>query len=274
MIDVTSSIKQPTRFNPYSQMVGIAIHHSVTGASAQWTQEQDLAHLRGIDNYHQSIGYGLFGYHMATFPSGRVYLCGALNGQRAHVARRNHELIGIVNIGDFSSKLPSEVQLRACAEAIKFTQATLVNNGGNPDVPIKGHTEWAVPDWPTACPGMLKGFDWTPYLTQGAEDMYNQQDVWAGYFNDKTFPAGDHSFNAYADFGWSPNTKYGMAQFLVRGGAAEILHGNGQVAHNLGWGETSAYTAVVIIKPDADGWWSLSTQGLDLQGVRALAHWT
>lgn len=277
ILDASNEVTLPQgkKQNPWSQLIGIAIHHSVTSASPDWTEAQERAHIRAIDAYHVSVGFGCFGYHMATFPSGRVYQVGSLNGQRAHVAYRNHELVGIVNIGTFTNQLPSDTQLRACAEAIEFVQATILNNNGKLGLPILGHTEWAVDASPTGCPGMLEGFDWTPYL--GGDEMgdtYNQQDVWAGYFNDKAFPAGNHSFNAIADFGWPQGTKYGMVQFLVRGGAAEILHGNGQVANNLGWGQTSPYNAVVIIKPADDGWWSMQTQGLDVQGVRALGYWT
>jgi len=140
-----------------AQVIGIAIHHSVTTSYTRASVEQEIDHLLSIDRYHSGQGWGGIGYHLAVFPSGRYYLCGSLDGARAHVAFRNHELIGIVLIGDFSTQPPPLLQLDAGAQAVAFVRRTY------PDRPIKGHRDWALPQYPTACPGGTYK-SWLSYL--------------------------------------------------------------------------------------------------------------
>lgn len=149
VIDIRSStyISHPEGFRPLGVIIGTAIHHSVTFMHTEATESQELNHIRAIDNYHLSLGYGGFGYHAAAFPSGRAYLCG--DGQRAHVEGRNHQLYGIVAIGNFVDALPTPAQLDAIRSLIVY-----------PELPVKGHNEWALPGKGTACAGQLNGFDW------------------------------------------------------------------------------------------------------------------
>src|SRR5687768_2191227 len=85
-------------------LAGIAVHHSVSGdyLTAQASEADELAQLDAVDRYHVSQDFGGIGYHVAAFASGRLYLLGDLDGARAHVAGRNHELLGIVAIGTFT----------------------------------------------------------------------------------------------------------------------------------------------------------------------------
>ena len=133
---------------------GIAIHHSVTTGNAAWGEAEELGHIQTIDRYHVQIEYGGFGYHLAAFPSGRSYLCGDLAGQRAHVASRNHELIGIVAIGNFVGGLPAPPQMNAIMDCITYTRQVVGVH------PVKGHNEWALPGQGTACAGALNGYQW------------------------------------------------------------------------------------------------------------------
>lgn len=158
MIDARSYVTAPVGRKPVGQVIGYAVHHSVTTMAPSATETQELAHIKTIDAYHVSIGYGGFGYHMAAFPSGRAYLAGDLTGQRAHVKDRNHELIGIVAIGDFSNALPGIPQLHAIRDCLEFAAA------GYGELPVKGHNDWALPGQGTVCAGQLNRYPWGPIL--------------------------------------------------------------------------------------------------------------
>jgi hypothetical protein len=142
-------------------VIGIAIHHSVSGGSFFMsnapTQGDELSHLEMIDRYHASKGWGGFGYHQAVFLSGRYYLCGNLNGARAHVASRNNQLVGLVLIGTFTTVLPPASQLAAAAAGVAYIRRTY------PGRPIGPHRNWALLSEPTSCPGDTWA-SWLPAL--------------------------------------------------------------------------------------------------------------
>src|SRR3989442_4543210 len=132
-------------------VIGIAIHHSVSGGqffmSSAPSQDEELSHLLMIDQYHASLGWAGCAYHMPAFPSGRFYLCGSLTGARAHVASRNNELVGQVLIGNFMDTPPPASQLFAAADGVAYMRRTY------PGRPIQPHRNWALPAYPTSCPG-------------------------------------------------------------------------------------------------------------------------
>ena len=171
MIDARAYVTSPAGryYVPWSDVIGIAIHHSVSGlqffTAAAMTPEDELNHIRMIDIYHASQGWGGFGYHLAPFPSGRLYLCGDLDGARAHVASRNHELRGIVFIGDFTARDPGPAQLAAGAEAV----AQVRQAAGRP-LALAGHRTWALPEYPTSCPGDRLAARLAELETQPEED--------------------------------------------------------------------------------------------------------
>ncbi len=154
MIDARAYVTNPAGryYSPLSGVIGIAIHHSVTWAGLPFAEAAselvEVLHIQTIDAYHVSQGWGGFGYHLASFPSGRFYLCGDLDGARAHVASRNHELRGVVFIGDFTARDPGPAQLAAGAEAV-----ALVRQAAGRPLALAGHRAWALPDYPTSCPG-------------------------------------------------------------------------------------------------------------------------
>lgn len=155
MIDARNLVTNPggSRTVPNATRIGIAFHHSVSGQTLtpQSTEAQERAHITAIDNYHVSIGYGGFAYHAAVFPSGRAYQCGNLDSQRAHVAGRNHELLGVVLVGDFTSELPGMPQLLGTKGVIAEFRAFV----GKP-LPARGHGQWALPGSPSTCPGLTR----------------------------------------------------------------------------------------------------------------------
>lgn len=155
MIDARAYVTNPAGNAgkiPPATRIGIAVHHSVTGQkiTETATESYELDHIKAIDQYHVSVGYGGFGYHAAVFPSGRAYLCGDLDSQRAHVAKRNHELLGVVLIGDFTDHIPEGKQLAGLGAVLREFTAYLGR-----EVPIKGHTGWALPGEGTGCPGRV-----------------------------------------------------------------------------------------------------------------------
>ena len=144
--DLSHLVTNPSGFRPLGKLIGIALHHTVTTISPAATPDEEIAHIRRIDAYHASLGWGGFGYHYAVMPSGRVYRTGS--GSRAHVASRNHELIGIAWVGDLSGRRPTAIEIAAAAEAVQDAWER-----AGEELPIKGHRDWALPAYPTACPG-------------------------------------------------------------------------------------------------------------------------
>lgn len=152
-----------------ANLIGIAVHHSVSGdyLGESATEAAERAQIQAIDRYHVAQDFGGIGYHMAAFASGRLYLLGDLSGARAHVAGRNHELLGVVAIGTFTERLPGDRQLAALDEAI----ARMREHAGK-ELPVKGHADWALPGQGTACPGTLRQVDWDRSVeTMRQQDM-------------------------------------------------------------------------------------------------------
>lgn len=155
LIDARQHVTNPAGFGVISKPIGLALHHSVSGGSffmaGETTPTDEINHIRLIDQYHVSVGFGGFAYHSCAFASGRSYQTGNFDSQRAHVKGRNHELGSMVAIGDYSEKLGPANLIRAlgeCAEAQElFWNDTFV---------VKGHGQWALPGWGTTCPGRLK----------------------------------------------------------------------------------------------------------------------
>lgn len=140
------------------QVIGIAGHHSVSGGDFYdglvQRSDDELHHLLMIDQLHASNGWSGFAYHLAAFASRRLYLCGSLDGARAHVASRNHQLIGIVLIGNFSTSSPLPVHLETAAAGVAYIRRMY------PGIELSPHRLWALPEYPTSCPGDT----WTAWL--------------------------------------------------------------------------------------------------------------
>lgn len=173
MIDARSQFVLPAGRKPNSpaNLIGIAVHHSVTHTlPAAATEDQERSALRNVERYHiESAGFGLFAYHFATFPSGRIYQVGNVLGQRSHVAGRNHELVGIVNMGTFTDSMPGPKQLAAVGEGIRYIRREVGKY-----LPAKGHGIWALPGQGTACAGgpmnALTPNEWDRIALLGEED--------------------------------------------------------------------------------------------------------
>lgn len=162
IIDARNLVTNPDGNKPQDPLavIGIGVHHTGGEEPATLLSEaQEREVIKAIDRDHVAKGFGGFGYHGITFVSGRSYYCG--DGQRAHVAKRNHELRGWVLHGNFVATLPGQAQMDGLREALlaerkKFAYVAVL--------PIKGHKEWALPGEGTECPGLLVPRDWEAFL--------------------------------------------------------------------------------------------------------------
>lgn len=133
---------------------GYAIHHD--GAIMEpgdrdysgSTLNEDLDRLATIYQVGYNRGWGGFPYHFVASPNGRVFYTCSVSVFGAHVARRNHELIGIALMGNFTQHPPGQAQL--CAAGLALL-AAFEFTGALRDV--RGHREWALPGEGTVCPG-------------------------------------------------------------------------------------------------------------------------
>lgn len=146
--DITPYV-QPDRA-PRVRSVALVIHHSVTAQiplTRATSEAEKVAIVQAIDAYHVQQDYGGFGYNAICFGDGTVWVVGDGSGQRAHVAYRNHELEGLVLVGDYST---APVPLGAVLGAARWVRAKWQQHGA---LPVLGHRQAAVAASPSACPG-------------------------------------------------------------------------------------------------------------------------
>lgn len=146
IIDARRFVSNPVGNRPLGYVVGVALHHTVGTMSPGAPETAEHQVIRAIDQQHLSNGWGGFGYHYVVFPSARAYWCGW--GSRAHVANRNHELIGVAVHGDLRYRRLSEYEVAAVAECIRDAWRRVGR-----EVEVRGHRDYAVPGWGTECPG-------------------------------------------------------------------------------------------------------------------------
>ncbi|MBF6606798.1 MAG: hypothetical protein IVW53_14615 [Chloroflexi bacterium] len=106
-------------------------------------------------------GWGGIGYHTYGFPSGRLYLVGSYETQRASVANRNHLTIGHCSAGLFMGKTlpPLGTQLVAAMASIAaWTYARRM-------LAVISHHDAADAQNPTVCCGDTRD-QWVPRIPQ------------------------------------------------------------------------------------------------------------
>ncbi len=135
-------------------LLGVAVHHDA-GAMAPGdtnysgdTLDEDLRRLHAVYQRGLDMGWGGFPYHFMASPNGRCFYTVDWRLFGAQVAGRNHELLGVSLMGDFSYSTPGDPQLCAAGRALialwSFTGRLLDQ---------KAHKEWALRTSPTSCPG-------------------------------------------------------------------------------------------------------------------------
>jgi hypothetical protein len=142
------------RTRDLDDVIGFAVHHDAAVMEPGdrnydgSTLDEDLRRLDLIYQVGLNNGWGGFPYHGVASPNGRFfYTCDLLNFG-AHVARRNHELIGICLMGLFTHHEPGDKQLCAAGLGIVAFWHFLTRLRD-----LRGHREWAIPSSPTQCPG-------------------------------------------------------------------------------------------------------------------------
>lgn len=139
-----------------SQLVGVAVHHDgvlfepgdhdYNGS----TLDEDLGRLQAIYAVCLDRGWGGFCYHFVASPNGRLFYTQDVRNFGAHVARRNHELLGVAIMGDYSFHGPPVAA--KCAAGLGLLAAW---HESYRFLPVMGHSAGAPGDWPTRCPGVL-----------------------------------------------------------------------------------------------------------------------
>lgn len=150
---------------------GIAIHHTVGQTAfpdknfSGSTMDEEIAHIKAINEFHIGKGYGGFGYNGIAFESGRCYSVGKMNGARAHVANHNNHLMGIVGAGTFTTQpMPLGVLLGLA----RMVKAGWKEYG---TVTVKAHGLWVTdPAWATSCNGDM-GRTQIPTIIKAAEAL-------------------------------------------------------------------------------------------------------
>lgn len=127
-------------WRPLAAIHAIAIHHSATPTTTTWQQ---------IDDYHhRNLGWPGCAYHLLIYADGHLELAQSWYRTSYHVANRNQQLIGLCLVGNWTHVSPSQLQLRATANAIRA-----IRHDVSRPIPFAGHRDLALPGWTTSCPG-------------------------------------------------------------------------------------------------------------------------
>lgn len=116
------------------QVQYLAIHHTAGAPQS----------LYYYANLHISKGFGAMSYGEIVYPDGTVYVCHDPTTITAHNENNNTISYGICVVGNFKNGKPTDAQLKALHQRIKFNQKRFPNLKG-----VKGHGEFKA----TACPG-------------------------------------------------------------------------------------------------------------------------
>lgn len=140
-----------------SNLLGLAVHHDgVIMAPGDrdyngTTLNEDLERLGAIYRHGADQGWGGFPYQFVASPNGRLFYTTDVSLFGAHVARRNHELLGLALMGDFSATWPGQALL--CAAGLGVVTAWHL---AGRLLDVRGHREWALAGHPTVCPGDMR----------------------------------------------------------------------------------------------------------------------
>ena len=101
-----------------------------------------------IARYHIGLGWPGCGYHFVVRWDGTIEQANDLAYMSYNVASRNREVAGICLPGDYTHKIPRQLQLEAAIKLVKWLlKASL------PGRKVVGHRDIALPGHETECPG-------------------------------------------------------------------------------------------------------------------------
>lgn len=138
----------------------IVFHHSVTTPTPNPKSDVDY-----IAEIHKRRGWAGIGYHFVVTSDGMVWYVGDISVQRANVADKNHLVIGVCLVGDFTQGNPTDDQILSSHDLAKYLISevpALINVKNKGWDAVVGHKELQS----TQCPGTY----W-----QGVDDsIYNR----------------------------------------------------------------------------------------------------
>lgn len=149
-----SLVAPAARVRNSAVLAGVAVHHDgviMMSGDRDYsgsTLDEDLKRLGVIWTRGVSQGWGGTPYHLVASPNGRCFYTLDLSCFGAHVAGRNDELVGVALMGNFMYAHPGDLQLCAAARGL-----LAIWGWSGRLLPFKGHREWALPQYPTSCPG-------------------------------------------------------------------------------------------------------------------------
>ena len=124
----------------------IVIHHSVTTPTNDAKSDVDY-----IAELHRRRGWDGVGYHFIITADGMVWYVGDIGMGRANVANKNHLVIGVCLVGDFTKGNPTDEQILSAHDLTKFfiEEMPQLVNVSDWESGLKGHKELQA----TQCPG-------------------------------------------------------------------------------------------------------------------------
>lgn len=130
---------------------GIAVHHSAGSREAT---------PGAIANFHVADrGWAGIGYHF-VIRLGMILYAGDIDTARAHVAAKNHLLVGACITGDYTEIAPRSEDI----QALRILVGALDEYFGR-ELPVKGHDDWALKGHKTECPGAFETI--APHIRAG-----------------------------------------------------------------------------------------------------------
>lgn len=138
----------------------IVIHNSGTRQGNAKAFEYYHRNVRGMPNgmaYHFVIGNG----HSSG--DGEIEIGNRwrrqLQGGHVHSDNLNNMSLGICLVGDLNRDKPTQRQIDACDELIRYLRDRVGKIDGRPTI-VKAHREINPPRWPTDCPGDRFPYRW------------------------------------------------------------------------------------------------------------------
>jgi outer membrane biosynthesis protein TonB len=159
---LTNSIRQeidraPVRRNRWRYIV---VHNSATRQGSAKAFHNYHLRVRKMPNglaYHFVIGNG------TSTRDGEIEIGSRwtrqINGGHVHSDYLNNISLGICFVGDFDRDLPTQRQLEALDELIRYLRKRVGRVDGRVSV-VKAHREINPPRWPTSCPGKRFPYRW------------------------------------------------------------------------------------------------------------------
>jgi N-acetylmuramoyl-L-alanine amidase len=147
----------PVRRNRWRYIV---VHNSGTRQGSAKAFNYYHLHVRKMPNglaYHFVIGNG------TSSGDGQIEIGSRwtrqINGGHVHSDYLNNIALGICLVGDYNRSKPTERQLEALEELIKYLRKRVGRVEGKVSI-VKAHREINPPRWPTDCPGNRFPYRW------------------------------------------------------------------------------------------------------------------